>query len=163
MQGTIPQHVAIGSLLVVATTMIHATAMIGAVRWFTRIRSEHGAMRAGWRRGLHVATIVLIMFFAGVVESGAWALVYLLLDVMPNFEHAIYFSTVTYTSLGYGDMVIDGPWRLLAAFEAANGVIMFGWTTAIIVAAVQRLYFGQHPEPANPAEERGGSKGTHHV
>ena len=49
---------------------------------------------------------------------------------------------VTFTTLGYGDLVLTGEWRLLASFEeAANGTIMFGWTTAVIVAMVHRVYF----------------------
>jgi hypothetical protein len=50
---------------------------------------------------------------------------------------------VTYTSLGYGDVVLEKGWRLLGAFEAANGIVMFGWTTALIFFIVQRLYFPQ--------------------
>jgi hypothetical protein len=50
---------------------------------------------------------------------------------------------VTFTTLGYGDIVLDERWRLLASFEAATGIIMFGWTTAIVLAAVQSTYFGK--------------------
>ena len=62
---------------------------------------------------------------------------------------------VTYTTLGYGDVVLIERWRLLSSFEATNGIIMFGWTTAIVIAAVQRIYFGvglkfsQDPEANN--------------
>ena len=58
---------------------------------------------------------------------------------MPGFRDALYFSLVTYTTLGYGDVTLNAEWRVLAAFEAVNGIIMFGWTTALIVAVVQRL------------------------
>lgn len=51
----------------------------------------------------------------------------------------MYFSMVTFTTLGYGDITLGGDWRLLASFEAANGIIMFGWTTALIVAYLQRM------------------------
>lgn len=54
----------------------------------------------------------------------------------------LYFSTVTYTTLGFGDVVMEPGWRLLSSFQAANGIIMFGWTTALIVAAVQFVYDG---------------------
>jgi voltage-gated potassium channel Kch len=57
-------------------------------------------------------------------------------------ETALYFSMVTFTTLGYGDVVLDERWRLMAAFEAANGIIIFGLTTAAVVAVVQRVYFG---------------------
>jgi hypothetical protein len=48
---------------------------------------------------------------------------------------------VTFTTLGYGDVLLDERWRLMAAFEAANGIIIFGLTTAVVVAVVQRVYF----------------------
>lgn len=53
---------------------------------------------------------------------------------------AMGFLMMLITTLGYGDVVLDSRWRLLASFEAANGIIMFGWTTAIVVSAVQRVY-----------------------
>lgn len=52
---------------------------------------------------------------------------------------ATYFSIATLTMLGYGDVVVSGPRRLLAATQAANGVILFGWTTAIVVALLQHI------------------------
>jgi len=56
------------------------------------------------------------------------------------FEEALYFSLVTYSTLGYGDVILSDSHRLLGAFEAANGVIMLGWSTAIVVAALQKIY-----------------------
>jgi voltage-gated potassium channel Kch len=50
---------------------------------------------------------------------------------------------VTFTTLGYGDITLDEKWRVLGAFEAANGIIMFGWTTAIIAASAHHLFFDQ--------------------
>jgi hypothetical protein len=48
---------------------------------------------------------------------------------------------VTYTTVGYGDVVLPATWRLLASFQAANGIIMFGWTTAIVMTAIREIYF----------------------
>lgn len=86
-----------------------------------------------------IATLVLLMFLASVLESFLWAGAYLHAGAIEGLEQALYFSIVTYTTLGYGDITLDQEWRLLASFEAANGIIMFGWTTALIVAFVQRL------------------------
>ena len=94
-----------------------------------------------------VAGIILLMFLASVLEVIVWALLYLALDIFQSGEQAFYFSGVTYTTLGYGDMVIDGSWRILSAFEAANGIIMFGWTTALVFAVVQRIYFNEKADP----------------
>ena len=80
-----------------------------------------------------------MLLLVALAEASLWAATYVALGAISSFEEAIYFSTVTYTTLGFGDLVLDNPWRLLSAIEAANGIIMFGWTTALLVAAVQRV------------------------
>jgi hypothetical protein len=82
---------------------------------------------------------VLMMFYVSLFEALIWALTYLAVGAISGLEEALYFSTVTYTTLGYGDVLLDQSWRLLASFQAANGIIMFGWTTALIVNYVNRL------------------------
>jgi hypothetical protein len=132
--------VGLGSLLVALTTIIHSVAM-----WvvFQMLRISH-ANRWGTRTGVRtvlVAGLVVLMFLVSLLESSAWAVALMWVEAFPEFEPAFYFSTVTFTTLGYGDLVIHDRWRLLATFEAANGIIIFGWTTAVIVSLVQRVYF----------------------
>jgi voltage-gated potassium channel Kch len=83
--------------------------------------------------------VVLAMFVAALLESGIWAAVYLAAGAISDLETALYFSTVTFTTLGYGDVTLDTSWRLLASIQAANGTIMFGWTTAIVMAVIRRM------------------------
>ncbi len=97
-----------------------------------------------------MAAVVLMMFLASLVEAGLWAATYLAVGAISGLERALYFSTVTYTTLGFGDVVLEEGWRLLSSLQAANGIIMFGWTTAVIVAAVQRVY-ATHPAAGEPA------------
>jgi voltage-gated potassium channel Kch len=94
-------------------------------------------------RVFSVGRVVLIMYLIAIIEVLIWAAAYLAFDVIEGFEKAIYFSAVTFTTLGYGDVVLDGSRRLLSSLEAINGIIMFGWSTAIVIAAVQRVYFRQ--------------------
>jgi voltage-gated potassium channel Kch len=68
-----------------------------------------------------------------------WAYVYLDVGAIEQVETALHFSMVTVTTLGYGDVTLADDWRLLASFEAANGIIMFGWSTALVAAFIQRL------------------------
>lgn len=68
------------------------------------------------------------------------AVLYRALDAVRTLEEAAYFSMETFTTLGYGDITLDKDWRLLSSFEAANGLLMFGWSTALIFAAVQWIY-----------------------
>jgi hypothetical protein len=137
--------VALSAAVIIVNTAIHAGAMhiaLGAFKrrsWGVWKRDEHAGMY--W-----VAGIILLMFLASVLEVIVWALLYMALDIFQSGEQAFYFSGVTYTTLGYGDMVIEGRWRILSAFEAANGIIMFGWTTALVFAVVQRTYFHDKAE-----------------
>jgi len=89
-----------------------------------------------------IGLIVLAMFFASLVESFAWALAYLSLNVIDGIENAFYFSLVCYTTVGFGDIVLHDKYRLLSTIEAANGIIIFGWSTAIVMALLQRISFG---------------------
>jgi len=133
-------NIVIGCVLVVLTTVLHAGAMVAALQGFRIAHAERWARETPLTRVSVVAALVLTMFLATLIEAGMWAGTYLALGAISGLERALYFSTVTYTTLGYGDVVMEDGWRLLSSFEAANGIIMFGWTTALIVAAVQRVY-----------------------
>jgi len=132
-------QIAIGSLLMIVTTFVHAGCTFAALWALRMMHADRWGLRTRWRRVTLVATLVLIMFIAAILESGIWAATYLLVGAISAFEPALYFSTVTFTTLGYGDVTLDESWRLLASFEAANGIIMFGWTTALIFAFIQRI------------------------
>jgi hypothetical protein len=73
-----------------------------------------------------------------LIEAALWAAYYRLTGILLEMESAIYFSLTSYTTLGYGDVVLPAPWRLLGPIEAAVGILTFGWSTAIIVAVITR-------------------------
>ena len=137
-------NIAIASVLVILTTFIHAASMAAALRGLGIADAGRQARDAGSgvAKVMVVATLALIMFLASMLESALWAATYLSVGAISDIESSLYFSTVTYTTLGFGDVVMEPGWRLLSSFQAANGIIMFGWTTALIVAAVQRVYGG---------------------
>ena len=122
--------------------MVHACAMVLALHTLRSVHIKRRNLRSLPAKAALVAALVLMMFLASLIEAGIWALTYVKVGAFTSFEPALYFSTVTFTTLGYGDLVIADDWRLVASFEAANGTIMFGWTAALIVAFVQRVYFG---------------------
>ena len=68
-----------------------------------------------------------------------WAVVFVICKEFAGFGTAFYHSAVNFTTLGYGDVVMTPSWRLLGPLEAANGVLMFGVSTAMIFALIQRL------------------------
>jgi hypothetical protein len=132
-------NIAIGAILILLTTAVHAGGMSLSLR---SIRNQTTLDGSRWRLShvSRVGEVVLTMYLVAIVEVLIWGAAYLALGIVEGVEEAIYFSAVTFTTLGYGDVVLDGSRRLLSAIEAVNGIIMFGWSTAIVINAVQRVY-----------------------
>ena len=130
-----------GSVLIVATTLIHAVLTGLTLDGLRATHPEHWIQRSSGRRAGVVCGLVLALFLAAVLEASLWALVYVHSEAIPSFAVALYFSLVTFTTLGYGDVTLVEHWGLLASFQAATGILIFGWSTALIVATVQRIYF----------------------
>jgi hypothetical protein len=84
---------------------------------------------------------------AHLIEIAAWALVFVRCGEFRDFAAAFYSSAENYTTLGYGDVVMSPPWRLLGPLEAADGMLMFGVTTAMIFSVIQRLVWTRLGEP----------------
>jgi hypothetical protein len=84
-----------------------------------------------------------------LVEIAAWALFFVWQRAIPDPQSAIYFSAVTYTTTGYGDIVLPSEWRLVGSVEALTGILMCGWSTGFFVAVVNRM-FEADTTPAGP-------------
>jgi len=142
-------NVLIAVLLITINIFIHAAAMMLIMRLLVQnftVKLD----RILWSWPVFpVCLAMLLMFLASICEVMVWAIAYLTVHAVQGFEKAVYFSMVTFTSLGYGDIVLSERWRLLASFEAACGIIMFGWTTALVIAVVQRVYFNIQLVPDN--------------
>lgn len=133
----------IGVLMMALTVGIHA---IGSAYWLGYV--------AGWNdRWKHVdgtkslysvlistAVVLLLLHF---LEMILWAIFYISLPEkagLASFPEAVYFSMVTFTSLGYGDITLHAGWRALSGLEAMVGITVFGLTTALLFAVIQRLW-----------------------
>ena len=140
-----PREIAVFSPLVIGvgvttgTIVIHAVALTTIVHF---VRHERRLGRAGvrfWRDLAIVTGTALLALAAHLNEITAWAGVFDLCREFPNFAPAFYHSAVNYTSLGYGDVVMSSSWRLLGPLETADGMLMFGVSTAMLFAVIQRL------------------------
>ncbi len=134
---------ATGLGMMVLTILIHALFMVGGAKVAKWRRSRFGSVGKELEKALMLSVLTVWMFLAIVLEVWLWALLYLfdpLVTDLPDLETAFYFSMVTFTTLGYGDVVLTGQWRTLASIQAANGVIIFGWTTALIFYFIQQIY-----------------------
>ena len=134
------KNILVGIALILITILIHS-AVTRYIIYLVRRKKNHNDKLLNFTNEFWIAVIVLNMFLTALLESSIWAFVYHWLGALPDFGSALYFSIVTFTTLGYGDITLSETWRLLASFEAALGIIVFGWSTAIVMAVVQKLYF----------------------
>jgi hypothetical protein len=91
------------------------------------------------RNGLPLAVVMLIMTIGSLFQVAIWALLFILLGEFDRLEPALYYSAVNFSTLGYGDIVMSERWRLLGPLEAFNGILMFGVSTALMTATVNRV------------------------
>ena len=133
----------IGAVLVAVTVTIHALGTTFLVRYLV---SEHLDRAGNWasRQVLGALTIAaLVLVFLHAVEIMVWAGFYKALvpaGELADFETAVYFSFVTFTTLGYGDITLSEGWRLLSGIQALNGILLVGWSTALMFAVVQKIW-----------------------
>lgn len=137
-------NIFIGLLIIVSTFLWHALSLDLLFR-FAYYLLPFTAPASPFR---HLSRIgILVMTTVGVicihsVEIWMWALMYLRfgIGVIDNLETALYFSTVTMSTVGYGDVVLPASWRLMSGMQAASGMILFGWSTAFIFEVLAMTY-----------------------
>ena len=140
-------------LLIIGTGMIALTMVInvtGIVVWlnFLARRLEHHTRQdtqPNLFRAILFTAIVLMMIH--LVQAFLWAVLYLVLpgrSGLENLHDAFYFSVITITTLGYGDITLNEQWHLLSGLESMIGIIVFGMSTAMIYAVVQKCWMFTH-------------------
>jgi len=130
---------AVGAVAAVCTMFIHALPLRATV---DSVRHQKTLRRTGkgfWNDFGIVALVVSYALLAHLIEMALWAVLFVVCGEFHAFGTAFYHSAVNFTTLGYGDVVMTPAWRLLGPLEAANGVLMFGVSTAMIFAVIQRL------------------------
>jgi hypothetical protein len=85
-----------------------------------------------------MSSTVTVLMITHAVEIAVWALAYLIFDVAPTGAGLVYFAFVNYTTLGYGDIIPGERWQLLGPMTAMNGVLLFGWSTAVIFEVLRK-------------------------
>lgn len=128
----------VGTVLITITVVVHTFGLIAVTRL---IGPTTDMFRLQGRRSHIVAMLVAVIGVFGVltVEIWLWAVSYYVLGVVGDFETSLYFSTATFATVGYGDIVASGGWRLLTSFEGVSGFLLIGWSTAYLVAAGIRV------------------------
>ena len=125
-------------LLVVVTVAIHAVGVSALLRAMIRSRAlDQSGFRPVTGIVIGLACWLILIHLA---EIAVWGLFYFWRGCLPDAESAFYFSAVTYTTVGYGDLVLTKPWRILAPLEAMTGILMCGLSTGLFFALVSRWH-----------------------
>lgn len=114
---------------------IHAIVMT-VVLWAARTAGERATSYQSLRRIAVMTATVSVLMAAHIAEVMVWSFAYAIFGVAPSGTDLIYFAFVNYTTLGYGDVTPLQNWRLLGPMTAMNGVLLFGWSTAVIYAVL---------------------------
>src|SRR3954466_1800087 len=130
--------------LMAGCVAIHAAGVAAAMPGLARLSLVADRFWLSTRLFVRLAAWIVLLH---LLEIAAWALLYGLRRAMPDLPSAVYFSAVTYTTTGYGDLVLPPAWRLVGAVEALTGILMCGWSTGFFVAAVSRINLSSGSTP----------------
>ncbi|MEO0379391.1 MAG: potassium channel family protein [Pseudomonadota bacterium] len=129
-----------GSALLTVCALLHVGIVAGAIPLIKRVagRFVHEGQSLG--RAFVLGFAVLIILLAHTLQVWTWAIAFMLSEAMTTFATSFYFSMVTYTTLGYGDLVLGEGLRIFATFAAVTGLLTFGISTAFLISILSALF-----------------------
>jgi Ion channel len=139
--------------LIALTVLIHACGLVLILRQLT---GSSGTLPVRfWPASWLLIRVALMLIMIHLVEIFFWAVFYYWQGHMPDIESALYFSGATYTTIGYGDLVLPAPWRVLGPVEGLTGILMCGLSASAFLAVASKLlstHFDQtkHRPTSNP-------------
>ena len=141
----------VGLPSILACLLLQAYFVTLCLRTYLHFRQKAQSSDKVLQDMLMLTSVMLITLVGNFVQMGFWALLFLFLGEFDTFQVALYHSGVNFATLGYGDIVMSEQWRLLGPLEAANGILMFGVSTAVMTAAVMDVM--KHSAVAREARE----------
>jgi hypothetical protein len=129
-------------VLVAVTMAIHTAGIAVLLRVLMR---EHPVPPTrAWPIARILLRVIWWLLLLHLAQISVWGMFYLWRGCLPDAETAFYFSGVTYTTIGYGDVVLAKPWRVLGPIEGLIGILMCGLSTGYFFAVVNRIYQSRH-------------------
>lgn len=127
----------VGSVVSLCIIAVHAIVSLIVIQ-VARIAVERATSHQSLRLVAVMIATVSVLMAAHFAEVFVWSFAYLIVSAAPPGTDLIYFAFVNYTTLGYGDVMPVERWNLLGSMTAMNGVLMFGWSTAVIFEVLRR-------------------------
>jgi len=135
----------VGTAVSLCNIAIHAMVMVVVIQ-VARVAAESARSRQSLRLIVVMSGTALVLMAAHLTEVLVWSLAYSLISIAPPGTDLVYFAFVNYTTLGYGDVTPLERWRLLGPMTAMNGVLLFGWSTAVIFEVLRRTLTASRSE-----------------
>jgi len=146
----------IGSVMIIVNLGILVLALSLLIRLLTNRIGDDSPAPSLLSDVMVLSLVMAVLTFGHMMQFATWALLFTWLGEFTDFATAFYHSTVNFTSLGYGDIVMSEKWRLLGALEAGNGVLMFGLSASTILSIMNTL-FARRKAFAGLKQSMGGS------
>jgi hypothetical protein len=124
-------------VLMALCVVVHAMGVTWALR---RIGGRAIASARFWPWTWLFIRLAAWIVLLHLIEVGVWGAFYVWRGAMPDLPTGLYFSAVTYTTTGYGDLVLPREWRLVGGVEALTGILMCGWSTGFFFAVVDEMF-----------------------
>jgi len=132
-------ELALSTIMALLAVSIHGFGLLGLGRGLEIYEGRAGRPYVEgplWRHALLTIVLVLGLFVIHGVEIWMYAAVYRLIGAVPDLRDAVYFSSISYGSIGYSDALMAREWRLLGAIEGVAGAILLGWSVAFFVSVM---------------------------
>lgn len=138
--------------IVALCLVIHAAGILLLAEWLLRSREDLERSVSGKRFALLIVTLFGALMFLHGIQTSLWAAFYYTRNLFGDFETSLYFSTVSFTTIGYGDVVLPHRWRLLGVVEGLSGTLLCGVSTAFIFAVINAMFQFRLRQRANKTE-----------
>jgi Ion channel len=142
MESNLLGQFAVSSAMVVLCVVIHGLGLFSlnrAMRTESSLERLQHIAPISPRGVVFTLGVVIAMLALHGIEIWLFAFAYLWLGAIPNLEAALYFSTISYSTVGYNDTHVLTQWRLLGAFESVLGIFLLGWSTAFFFRMIGRI------------------------
>ena len=133
-------ELATAAAIVAVCLIIHVVGILLMAEWLISRREELARTTSSIQFAMLIGALFAGIMFLHIIQTTLWAVFYYVQDLFSDFETSLYFSMVSFTTLGYGDVLLPRKWRLLGVIEGFSGVLLCGVSTAFIFAVVNAMF-----------------------
>ncbi len=136
---SILMQLTLASILMTICLVVHVAVLSGSVQLLRRNRHRLETMASAYRNVWLIGVSLFAVVIATTIGVWLWAICVIGVGALGTFEDALYFALATYTTLGYGDILLTPAFRIFGAFASVAGLLAFGLSTAFLVGIFTRL------------------------